>query len=452
MISIISLLIITLSCLLFFKNQKLSVLGTILILPLYIIRLSIFKLPTTFLELYLLGIFIGFAYKIIKERIDIKFHGLLILLLLFLFTSVISVKVSNDSFAALGIFRAFILEPIIYFVIFINTFSNKKELETIIKTLGITCLYLSIYAIFQKITGIGIGTDDPTWTDVATRRVTSIFPYPNALGLFITPIVTLFLFRIVNSLKTFNFKKIKKEILPFLKNNWFNLSVFILGFLAVLFTKSSGALISIIGSICIYIFVISKNKLRTFLIGFTTFVLILTLPFTFSIIDEKVLFNNYSGNIRIQMWKETTNMLKKNFIFGGGLNNFKEAIQPYHNETYFELYLFPHNIILNFWSELGLLGMVSFFAIVNNFYKKNYNIYNYNLSNFWKDKTTDKFERISKYKKDTALIISLVMASVLIYGLVDVPFFKNDLAILFWIIIGIGIINKKIDDNIIFEE
>ncbi len=326
--SFISILIICLSCFLFLKNQKLSVLGVILFLPLYLIRLSIFNLPTTFLELYLLGIFIGYFYKIVRYRIDIKFYNLLTAIIFLLIASVISVKISNHSLAAFGIWRAFIFEPIIYFIIFINTFSTKKHLEVIIKTLGITCLYLSIYAIFQKITGIGIATEDPTWTDFTTRRVTSIFPYPNALSLFISPIVTLFLFRIITNLKSFKFKKFKQEILPFLKNNIFNLSVFVIGFLATLFTKSSGALIGIVASIFIYIFIISKNKLRTFLIYFIALIFILTFPPTFDFVNEKILFNNYSGNIRLQMWSETMSMLKHHFITGGGLKNFKGAIAP----------------------------------------------------------------------------------------------------------------------------
>ena len=37
------------------------------------------------------------------------------------------------------------------------------------------------------------------------------------------------------------------------------------------------------------------------------------------------------------------------------------------------------------------------------------------------------------------------MTVLLIHGLVDVPYFKNDLAVLFWIIIGLIIINKKYD-------
>ena len=74
-------------------------------------------------------------------------------------------------------------------------------------------------------------------------------------------------------------------------------------------------------------------------------------------------------------------------IAGAGLANYQTSIKPYHTEGIFikdysdpesqrklvfneayrnahwqplEVYLYPHNIILNFWSELGLAGMLLF--------------------------------------------------------------------------------------------
>ena len=149
------------------------------------------------------------------------------------------------------------------------------------------------------------------------------------------------------------------------------------------------------------------------------------------------------------MWEESSNMIREHFILGGGLNNFKNAITPYHKYTFFELYLYPHNIFLNTWSELGILGFISFFSIIIIFFRKNYSIYTNKLDDFWKDNATDKNISIIEHQKNMALIISLSMFTLIIHGLVDVPFFKNDLSVLFWIFIGIGIVNEKIKNNII---
>ena len=446
--TIISITTIILYALFFLKNQKLSIVGVILLLPIYLIKLNILGIPTTFLELILIGTFTGFFYKLLKERHDIKFYNFFIPIIIFLISAIISTKISSHYISALGILKAYIIEPILFFIIFINTFKTKKELDIIIKTLGITVIYLSIYAIFQKITGIGIGTSDPSWAIEATRRVTSIFPYPNALGLFLAPIVTIFLHKIIIKTQN-NFKNSILNLKTFILNNIFDFVVFITGLLAVIFAGSMGAIMGISASIFLYIFILSKDKLKYFIIGFIGFILILTLPFTYPLANKTILLGDFSGKIRTQMWEETSNMLRNNFIFGGGLDNFKEALKPYHKKTFFELYLYPHNIILNTWSELGFFGLLSFSFVIVIFFKKNYKIYIYKLNSFWLENAGIKNIEILKYKKEIALIISLSMFTLLIHGLVDVPYFKNDLAILFWVIIGIGIINEKIDDNIV---
>ena len=208
--NLIPVIIIILYTLFFIKNQKLSIIGIVFLLPTYLVRLSIFNIPTTLLELMILGIMFGFIIKTVKNRTDVKFFNLFIPISLFFISGFISTKVADNSISALGILKAYIIEPIIFFLIFINTFNTKKELEVVVKTLGCTVIYLSIYAIFQKITGIGIGTDDPSWINEKTRRVTSLFPYPNALGLFIAPVVTMFLFRVVTKFQISNFKIILK--------------------------------------------------------------------------------------------------------------------------------------------------------------------------------------------------------------------------------------------------
>ena len=132
--TIISITTIILYALFFLKNQKLSIVGVILLLPIYLIKLNILGIPTTFLELILIGTFTGFFYKLLKERHDIKFYNFFIPIIIFLISAIISTKISSHYISALGILKAYIIEPILFFIIFINTFKTKKELDIIIKT------------------------------------------------------------------------------------------------------------------------------------------------------------------------------------------------------------------------------------------------------------------------------------------------------------------------------
>ena len=138
------------------------------------------------------------------------------------------------------------------------------------------------------------------------------------------------------------------------------------------------------------------------------------------------------------------------FWLGAGLDSYQEAVAPYHQEGIFfnrdkienfhakawasaeirekywqpvEVYLYPHNIFLNFWSELGLLGALLFIWII---IKHSYSSL----------KLTIAYGREKKPEKYLALGLLAAMVAIIIHGLVDVPYFKNDLSVLFWLIVA----------------
>jgi uncharacterized membrane protein YhaH (DUF805 family) len=84
---------------------------------------------------------------------------------------------------------------------------------------------------------------------------------------------------------------------------------------------------------------------------------------------------------------------------------------------------------------LGLLGLLSFIWL--------------GLAFFWQNlkivfkKTAD----LAKEQKWLNIVLIFVMAEIVIHGLVDAPYFKNDLAVLFWIIISFFSINQAIQSN-----
>src|SRR6185436_15836198 len=75
---------------------------------------------------------------------------------------------------------------------------------------------------------------------------------------------------------------------------------------------------------------------------------------------------------------------------------------------------YPHNIFLNFWVELGILGLISFLWIM--------------FLSFQQHKNKANVFTL-------AAIVYLVIF--LIHGLVDAPYFKNDLALLFWFVVSL---------------
>ncbi|MBU1870927.1 O-antigen ligase family protein [Patescibacteria group bacterium] len=236
----------------------------------------------------------------------------------------------------------------------------------------------------------------------------------------------------------------------------------ILSLLAIYFAKSEGAMLGVIIGLIIFGLLINKKSRLTvflFIIIFSSSIYVYSPAKNYLI--TKITLSDLSGQIRQQQWEETLKMLKdKRIISGAGLANYQKIIQQYHREGIFfnsendpdfhrktvfneeykkkhwqptEIYLYPHNIILNFWSELGLAGLLLFIWIIGKyFYLSIINL----------------FEKKNKY-----LILGLfgAMIVIVVHGLVDVPYFKNDLAILFWLLIAMmGVINfeKQVNGSV----
>lgn len=436
------------------KRLDLAVLLIIAGTPLYLWRGDLISLPLTFLEIMILT---GFAIWLLKGGPDFKtlfkkdkqrtaypFRWEIIAVLLVSFGGLMVAEISP---AALGIWKAYFFEPLLLFVLIINLFSYPAGRKKIIGALAISALAISLFAIFQQVSGLFI--DNPFWQAAATRRATSFFPYPNAVGLFLGPLILIFLGQLINywSSRSWAWKI-------------FYLSTILFSLAAIVAARSEGALVGLIAGLGIFALLINK-KIR--LIAIVSGILLtLTLWFAPPLKEftlNKVLLKDLSGQIRRQQWQETSAMLKDGrLITGAGISAYQEAVAPYHQDGIWiktddpdwlrnimftpgyrekmwqptEIYLYPHNIVLNFWSELGILGALLFLWIIA--------------------KAMAMAEKVSRDKNDSERHLALGLLGALIvltvHGLVDVPYFKNDLAALFWIYLAlIGGLNLKSNEK-----
>jgi O-antigen ligase len=97
------------------------------------------------------------------------------------------------------------------------------------------------------------------------------------------------------------------------------------------------------------------------------------------------------------------------------------VLGPYWNPHHHDRFIDPHNIVLNFWSETGLLGLAAFTWIL---------VMAFVVS--WRGG-----RRPDEGWRPLHLGVFLAMVAVVVHGLVDVPYFKNDLALEFWALLGI---------------
>ena len=426
----------------------------------------------------------------------------IILLLLIAFVSAGVAGFSNE---ALGIFKAYFFEPVLVYLLVMNVlycpriyksdtnlqitndvlslrgpaswrgrsnpevgatdtglprpFGARNDMGKIIWPLAISALVVGLWAVVEKLTGVFA-------VEAFWPRVTGPYPYPNALGLYLGPLALILVGWLLYTFKISNFKfLISKQFLIskfLIFKTIFVLLAIIISLLAIFFARSEGAAIGIVAALfgC---GILAGGRLRwaTLAVALIAGAGIMAYAPTRTYAIEKIALRDLSGEIRKQQWRETWAMMTespKRFIFGTGLSGYQAAVAPYHQEGIFfnfgrepredfhrqtvfneeyraahwqpvEIYMYPHNIFLNFWTELGLAGLVLFIWIIGKFFYTEIKVMKSRVISYW------------------LLVIGLfgAMIVIIVHGLVDVPFFKNDLAALFWIILAMaGIMNLKI--------
>jgi len=422
----------------------------IVALPTYLIRFEVAGLPFTLLEamilmtatVWFIKYFLPANRKFFQGglhrpggRINYPYSWEMILLVVISF---IAAGIAGFTPGALGIWKAYFFEPVLLFIVLLNTFKNRTGLGQIIGAFALSVAAVSLFAIYQKISGQFIA--NPFWAATETRRVVSFFGYPNAVGLYLAPL-SLILTGWLISIHKERAAALKTMLAGTILASW----------LAIYFAHSDGAIVAVAVGLVV-LAGLTDRRARVAVLVVTVLAaagLFFFQPASDPLID-KILLRDLSGEIRQQQWRETITMLQNGRILtGAGLDNYQESIGPYHQEGIFfnfddrpnfdavvwanptlreiywqpvEIYLYPHNIFLNFWSELGLAGLLLFLWLIVK-----------TAVILW------RLARRASNQKEKYLAAGLgaALAAIVVHGLVDVPYFKNDLAAMFWIVLAL---------------
>ena len=367
------------------------------LLPVYLIRFHIGPFPTTVLEVVLIAAIGAMIVQLTHPTLSynkredvsdqIRENKLLALgSALILIATVIGIVVAPDKREALGIAKAYFWEPMALALLIIAAKPDKEKIRrAAVWGFGASAAVVVIYGLIQYAFPALIPV---TWT--AERRITSVFDYPNAAALYLAPLVSLFF------------------AIPF--GAFLSLAALAI----IILAKSAGGLIAAAAAL----FFLGVSKKRTRL---TAVIIAIVAAFIVAFapqaagLREQILMRDWSGRVHMIGWKESLAMLRDHPLFGAGLNGFKTVVAPYHHAQGVEIFQYPHNFFLATWSELGLLGIIGFGCLLVWFFRRIYIL----RSKFY------------------VICLGAAMIAILVHGLVDVPYFKNDLAMMFWLFIVI---------------
>jgi len=439
-----------------YKSTKISILLLPLFFPLYLVRFDIAGIPIYLVEGFIVISAIPVFYKLLKGDHEVLERGTVSKLLylakspflakkkpfyefvkspffpiiLFVLGAFIGASIvpSGSYNHALGILKSWIVIPVVYFFVLYRTIKTREDIQIVIYLYVASAFLLSMIGLFQAVSGHYLTIDS---------RVSGPFCSANYLAMYIAPALV---FVCVRILQTFIHKTFESA-----STRWTSLErrIYLSGivsilFVAIILTQSYGGIIGVFMTIFFYIIYErykAKNKLTkvflTKLIAFITVVILLGAGLVAILNTEK--FQNLvkvdehtSIATRLEIWQVGLKLIEENPVLGIGLgeyeNNYKKrASELLGHEPYEQNRLHSHNLYMETWLNAGFFGLVAFLWLL--------------VLIFIHIKKTLRF--LSVELRQIMVAVSMMLVYILLHGVVDVQFWKNDLALVFWLVVAI---------------
>ena len=387
---------------------KITMLVAITAMPLYVFRFELFGIPTNAFEIMaVFPIFLGLFYlgerNLFEEKKNAKL--LFILTATLLVGVIVSLGGSNFTLAGLGILKSWFVLPIVFSFLLLSEMKTENDFILVTNSIFLATFLVSLTALIYKF--LGVVTFD--------GRLSAFYESPNYLAMFVAPgIICGIYLAYVN-------KKKSAETFSII------LLALFLECLVLFFTQSYANWLGLFVTIVlVFVILLKSKKLLVALFLLFIFASILFASQLSSAKSLAIITNNPHSSLasRIMIWKASFLMLEKNPLVGIGPGNFQKTYLSL--QSYFPPYLEwavpqPHNLFLAFWLQTGLLGILSFVGIL--YFSINSAVH------------------MLKNKKNApkAIFLLAFFSYIVIVGIFDTPYWKNDLSFLFWILIALTI-------------
>lgn len=373
--------------------------------PGYVIRFRFGFYPTTLLEIAILLTIVVFAIESWRQRTPIEWKSpFTVPAILFLLAGAISVLVAPQPVKALGLFRAYLVEPIALFVVISAVVITQRRALVVLGGLGVAGTVVAVFNAFVVLQAIRHHT-----LNVAVAPPVVIYTTANAVALFLVPLLG-----VAASLVLFARDRVERLGAG---------AFLVMAGVATLLSFSRGGFLAV--ALMALMLAAIHQRRRLLVPAVVILGLALSrLPPVASRLGHEIDFTDPNNSLaeRFRLWGATLRMLRDHPIFGTGLSGFASTVDRYRQGSFTEHLIYPHNIALNFWTETGLLGLAAFAWIVVS-----------GLRLTWR-----AWRRGSTGWRPIELGIFLALVGIIVHGLVDVPYWKNDLSVEFWVLLSLA--------------
>lgn len=381
----------------------------VFLLPTYLFKLQFFFFKTNVLEVLIMSALVWWGVAFYqKEKIKVfylnykKYILCGIVMLSGIFWSTI---LNGHVWQSLGIVKSWFLLPIL-FMLMAGDVLAKEKIKKIFFVYAASSFWVATIALCYLF--LGQVTYD--------NRLQAFFNSPNYLAMYLAPGIIIIFWKMF-------FVKQKRMCVPVEKQKTriIQMGMISVILLAFFFTRSYAAFCAVFwgGSVILWGNVVLQ-KIKKPLKIFVFLAITLFLFFVFQSHSEKFkslieLNPRSSLSSRLMIWTVSAQMVKDNPLSGIGPANFQEKYLAY--QKFYPPYLewavpHPQSIYLAFWLTGGFFGIGGFLGLI--FFLG---------QDLWKNKNQNIL---------SVLVLGIV-AYILLHGFFDTTYFKNDLAIFFWL-------------------
>lgn len=364
-------------------------------LPLYTVRWHYGPLPTTLLETLIIVTALSYvtarfrqgARRPVATYLDIPIVVLLIV-------AAVSVLVAADHRAALGLFRAYFLEPVAIFYIAVDVLRRPVHMQRLLVAFAagssaFALLNLWVFYDALIVNSVYVG-----------NAPNALYGDANYVAIYMEP----------------PFAMAAALVLLGREVRWKAIGVvwLVLTGAALVTSFSKGAFMAL--AVLVLVVVVTVPRWR-WVVG-VAFAGALVVATQVPLLMARLATVASSLDGRQQLFAQTLELARTHPIFGVGLGGYTMLFRGVTPEIY------PHDVWLTFWVETGIAGAITFGVIL--------------FALLWRGwrawPSTVGFERVVLWGALGGLVLWLV------HGFVDSPYWKNDFSVEFWILAAIIVV------------
>lgn len=406
----LTLALLAIFAVIFYRRPIWAAAFVLFLLPVYLLKIG--HWPATLLELLLWVFFLCWAVKksravdgfrnFIRSLYDFFGPAYLVGVVLIIVGTVIGAVLSVDWRIGAGIWKSWIIEPVIFSLILSDVVKNRQEMKCLITGFCLAVVTAAVAGLIYKISG----------RLTFDGRLTGWYLSPNHLAMFLAPGLILTIWQI-----TAAGKKIIRAL-------WFGAAAAVAA--ALYLTFSYGAWLGTGAAAMLVLFyrwrdLAKETKIIIGLALAAVFLLVVAGEYGGEKFFDLWRDNRSSWQSRMMIWRSAVKILADNWIWGIGPGLFQAYYLEY--QRFFAVsYLEwaapqPHNLFLAWWLAGGLMGVAGFAILTAVYFKIFF---------------------LAEQKQPLAIFLAAVFVYILVHGLADTPYWKNDLALVFWFIAFLG--------------